>query len=221
MIELNNIKFDTKKKTLDFIRLKLYDILNNMEACEYFITKENELFKFFKELAKYSPEKKKQIEDLKLRKIRVTHNPRNFKAFHTELIFKDESAVDISFLWCVSLIDSKDKECSKSDLLACMRKSIIGQIHDFKKTQIQKCELCNSKNELVVDHVIKFRDLVKDFLNKRNDNDIKFKDFLSDDPILGGSIFKKNCDFNDDWLLFHQKNSELRILCNKCNLKER
>lgn len=220
-IEIENKTFKTKKELKEYIRNimnKLIEETTDENPYYHIKKKEDEtLYNFLKALAYYNKEKKNIIEERKIKYFGVQRNPQNNKTFHNYIMFKDKTDIDISFLWCVDLIGREKPNTDKTDLNQCLRKSINYQIKEFKnKTKDKTCKLCNKNNcEYHVDHIIKFRDLTKQFLSVNNEIPK-----IINDNINGGKMFEnENNEFIKKWTEYHKKEATLRILCKDCNLK--
>lgn len=222
-IKISEIEFKTKKEIKEYIRKYMYNIIENKidnDNKYYQIRRGNEMYNFLKELAYFNKEKKELIKEKRIDYFGVQRNEINKKTFHNYIRFKNEEIIDISFLNCVNLMgnENKNKNDYIFDLNQCLRKSINYQIEEFKKiTKDKSCSLCKNIDKYHVDHIIKFRDLAKDFLKEN-----KIIPDMIDDNIIGGKKFKYDDDeFNIKWKEYHKNNAKLRILCETCNLLEK
>lgn len=101
-----------------------------------------------------------------------------------------------------------------------MRFSIHPQIIKFKENISNlKCEICQSTNNINVDHYNpQFIDLQKSFLEI---NKLPIPKYF-DENTLGIKKFKdEDKDFENEWCKYHFKNAKLRILCKKCNTSQK
>jgi len=229
-VEINGIEFKSKNEAKDYLRKFFNEFLKEIdrENPYYYIRKDNnkDLYKFLKKLVVHNEEKKKLIEERKIKYFGLQRNERNYKSFQTYIKFKDGSSDDVSFLNCVDLIGGNNKMPDwLFDLRDCLRKTIKDQTIQYKNERIKNdgyisCDICDDyTDKLEVDHIYKFRKLVDDFIKNR-DIENEIKNIIVDDLKNGGKMFKENTQIKKDFEEYHQKNATLRLLCKKCNLKE-
>ena len=104
---------------------------------------------------------------------------------------------------------------NKDDLYIAMRNSIIPQIIDYRNNHDNLvCEICKNFENIEIDHKEpQFIDLFSNFINEQ-----KYKPtFFSSDKYHRKIFTEKDRDFNEKWINYHKKNSNLRPLCKKCN----
>jgi hypothetical protein len=141
--------------------------------------------------------------------IYIIRNKKNSKYFEFRLIKTDGTEEDISYRNCIN------KRSSNYDINQAFRNSIDYQIKDFRNNCTKECVLCGCNQDIHIDHIYLFKNLVKDFINERDDIPTSF-----DDNIDNTAIFKKeNINFENEWKEYHEKHSTLRPLCKNCNLK--
>jgi len=165
--------------------------------------------KFFKELLKFHPNYENKCK--KMENIFLAKNSWGTKCIH---IFNTDGTIDdISYLKCIDGVNNY------TNMTKAFRCEIEYQIKNFRKEFLNnssKCELCNNKLKndanTHVDHIIKFRDILKKFLQK-----IK-SDFV-DTKSIGVRRIIKDEEIRNKWIKYHKKHSKLRLLCKKCNLK--
>lgn len=104
-------------------------------------------------------------------------------------------------------------------LKKAMRNHVSPQLLAFRRGMPLVCALCQSENQIEVDHHIpKFRDLFADFVqswpqdqylpssfNKNSFNSVAFQD--------------EDCEFSSQWYAYHKDHAVLRPLCRACNLR--
>lgn len=215
LFEYKDFKFKTKKEMKEYIRKYMNEKIKDQKT--YDIKKDDPIYKLLKKITNNNPDKKELVKEKGIKHFNVCINPVNNKSFHNSIIFKDDTMVDISFLWCVDLINREPPDETQNKINQCLRKSINSQIEEFKKnTKDKNCQICTKNNcEYHVDHIIKFRDLAKEFLSLN----LNIPE-IENDIINGGSKFKnENDEFITKWQIYHKENAKLRILCKKCNLK--
>jgi 5-methylcytosine-specific restriction endonuclease McrA len=124
-------------------------------------------------------------------------------------IWKGDTRHPISWVKCVTGRQSTDHNRLKKVL----RNTIESQIKEFREKAPHFCEECGTDENLQVDHIIMFKDLVEDF----NRNRIPPTDFL--DAGRGKLMFKEEDRlYHDEWVNYHKNEATLRILCQKHNL---
>jgi 5-methylcytosine-specific restriction endonuclease McrA len=101
-----------------------------------------------------------------------------------------------------------------------MRDEINYQIQNFKQEAIYKCCICKTFDKTVeyhADHIIPFSKIKDDFLNENElPIPVKFKD-----GINGTKLFiYDDYEFKNNWTKYHLHNTQLQILCQRCNLKK-
>jgi len=188
-------------------KTKYFKIKLNKGLCQSLKKERNEDFNDFMELFKYHPQyeiKLKNVVDLC-----IVSNKRNKKCFEINLIRKNGEIEDISYLNCINI------KKNNFNLNSALRYTIEPQIKYFRKCNENKCEFCGSTNDIHIDHIIMFKNLVEDFLKTTN-HSIPC-DF--DDNEYNGCKFKlKDKEIQDEWFYYHKQNAKLRCLCSKCNL---
>ena len=100
-----------------------------------------------------------------------------------------------------------------------MRYAISNQILEYKNSCEEHnliCEICKSKEDTHIDHIILFKQLYDDFLKQNKLNiPVKF-----DDNYYNSAMFTPEDElFNKSWCEYHEKHAILRCLCKSCNLK--
>lgn len=141
--------------------------------------------------------------------IYIIRNKKNSKYFEFRLIKTDGTEDDISYRICIN------KRSSSYDINQAFRNAIDYQIKDFRNNCAKECVFCGCNEDIHIDHIYLFKNLVNDFINERNDIPTSF-----DDNIDNTSIFKKeDINFENEWREYHEKHSTLRPLCKNCNLR--
>ena len=182
----------------------------NKGLCRSLKDERNEDFIDFMELFKYHPESDTKLRDVI--DICIISNKKNKKYFELNLIKSNGEIEDISYRCCIN------ERNNTFNLNRALRYAIEPQIQDFRYKNEMKCSFCNSIDNVHIDHIIMFKNLVKEFL-KLNSKSIP-TDF--DDKEYNGSKFKlKDKQFEEDWFIYHKNNAKLRCLCSKCNLSRK
>jgi 5-methylcytosine-specific restriction endonuclease McrA len=148
--------------------------------------------------------------------IKIVKDKLNINALKTIIIKKDGSEIDIS--WKVA-ITGKPKG-DKQELMSAMRSSIDEQIVQFRKGSDKKCVLCTNTDNLHIDHIIHFDEIVLNFINIMKSKNINIPDTFGDtnDDTHRRCFLETDKDFKNEWTDYHYENAQLRVLCQKCNL---
>ena len=115
--------------------------------------------------------------------------------------------------WSIrSAISGKDVS-RWTKLTQALRSSIRSQMQKFRVAGNGKCELCEVEGFCEVDHCVRFRDLMRDYLDLRGYFPLDY------DYLHSGFAFKsEDREFEANWQQFHQERCSLRLLCHDCHL---
>lgn len=196
---INSIDFQTISQIKKYYQTMMKNYLITMDNDDMegiLIYKDDENYNFLIDLLKYNLEKKQTQIDY----FEITKNKINTNSYHVEIYYNNNYHEDVSFIYCIKCIKKKPKYNWREKF----RQTISSTVIEFKKNNILICEICKKNNlpycDYHVDHVIKFRTLLKDF--------------LENNPI---HYLYVN---HDEWKKYHDTNCKLRILCKDCNLLE-
>jgi len=179
----------------------------NKGLCKSLKTERNEDFNDFMELFKYHPESETKL--LNVIDLCIVSNKRNKKYFEINLIKSTGEYEDVSYRCCIN------QRNNNFNLNQALRYAIDPQIQEFRSKNINKCEKCGSTNNIHIDHIVMFKNLVDDFL-KTTSKPIPSE---FDDNEYNGAKFKtSDKEIENEWFIYHKKNAKLRCLCSKCNL---
>lgn len=194
-----------KSQKTNYFKIRL-----NKGLCKSLKKERSEDFNDFMELFKYHPES--EIKLLDVIDLCIVYNKRNSKCFEINLIKSNGEIQDISYRCCIS------QRRNNFNLNQALRYAIEPQIQEFRYNNEMKCNFCHSIDNIHIDHIIMFKDLVNEYLKtilKPIPNEF-------DDNEFNGSKFKiKDRQFERDWFIYHQNNAKLRCLCSKCNLSRK
>jgi len=192
-------------KKLDYFRNKI----NEIGLC-HSIKQNNpifydELMDIFKSHPDY-PDKFISVVDVSIAFNKI--NPK--KCYELQLISDKPSNEPVSYRKCFQKV-SKD-----NNLKMAMRYSVSDQILEFKnKCDKLICDICKSKQNIQIDHVILFKQLYDNFLLQ---NKLPIPTQF-DSTYYNSAKFKSNdVEFENSWSDYHKQHAILRCLCNKCNL---
>jgi len=163
----------------------------------------------FKELFNVHPNKEKIS---KMVDIAIKSNPMYPNTDIIYIIDEDGNYDTVSYK---TAFESKKPKYSYIGIL--MRNLIQSQTYSFFNNNKQECELCEYNGaHLAVDHFqIPFIKLRDDFLSERKVPIINQTDD-GGNPILDDDN-EEHVKFRKEWLIYHQENAKLRILCRSCN----
>jgi len=195
-------QFKTKKE-----KQKYFSNLLNKGLCDSLKNKRLDDYNDFIELFKNHPDYPNKLEEVV--DICIVKNKLNNKAFELNLIKKDGTYDDISYIICIS------KRNPYYDLNVALRNAIKNQILDFKNTiKKYECEFCGSNKEIQIDHEILFKKLTTEFLKTEQ----KIPNLFTKNYSNETKFRQEDKNFENRWFEYHKNNSKLRQLCKKCNL---
>jgi len=171
-------------------------------------------FKTLNNLLKRHPEY--NVKTSKMVDFEIVRNKLNAAAFEVNILNDDDTKTDISWVTAIKA------NITKSDLIEALRSSIESQIFDFKKATPQSnvfCQTCFSKDNIQIDHIVTFKDLVKSFLTKEKDEEVPTSFVNMTDGTNRKCFKKEDARFEQRWREFHFKHAELRFLCRTCNVR--
>jgi 5-methylcytosine-specific restriction endonuclease McrA len=210
-IKILDLTFKSKADFKAYVKNLIY---NDISLCDSVLSMKPDLFNILVEILKRHPDfnnKTKKMCDLK-----IVRDTLNKKAFKIMIINNDSTEIDIS--WHVA-IDGKHKS-DKAELVSALRSSIESQILNFKNKSEQKCVICSNTDNLHVDHIIHFDELVYNFITimKSENYEIPNKFGELDDSTHRRCFLDSDFNFKSRWLAYHREHATFRILCMKCNL---
>jgi hypothetical protein len=197
----------TQNQLREYARKNMHEIGECTSVIKYHPEKWDLFMYLFERHSDY-PEKFNGLID-----IQIKYNPIYKKQLET-IIIKDNGTKDD-----VSVLNNCITGKPKDNLTVAMRNAIVSQIYEFKNNASLICELCESIENIHIDHYKpQFVDLKTAFLNDWQStipnifeqNESHSKIFISDDIC-----------FETKWFDYHQKNATLRVLCKKCNLSRK
>jgi hypothetical protein len=149
-----------------------------------------------------------------MKNIGISEN-KTFKHFEVYIV-KEDGSIDV-----VSALTNCVRGRKSNDLSNAMRNSVNLQIQNYKKENLLelKCIECSSTENIHIDHSSpQFIDLQKTFIETCK----LVIPTLFDENEWNGKIFKDiNKDFENKWYSYHKDNSNLQLLCEKCNLTKK
>jgi hypothetical protein len=124
-------------------------------------------------------------------------------------IWKGETRESISWVKC----STGRKITNHQKLMKAMRYSVESQINEFRQKVPKFCEECGNTENLQVDHIIMFKDLIKEF-NHNREPPTEFNELGRHELIFK----EQDKQYENDWIQYHKDEATLRILCQKHNL---
>jgi len=200
--------FTTKKECEQYVRNKLY----LLGCCHIDINHID--WVFFNDLIKNHPEylEKKGVG------VEYFEISQTISSYALNIRRVDNSYIDISWIYCCFKYRPE-----KQSLLDAMRFAIYPSIRLFRNSNdILQCQLCgindiNATYEIDHDNP-SFLTLSTDFIASNND----FPSLFDDHQRFHNAIFKKeNADYERHWILYHNTNCNLQVLCKKCNRRKK
>ena len=146
----------------------------------------------------------------------IVRDALNVHALKIMIINEDASETDISWRCAIT---GKPKT-KKEELVSAMRSSVDEQIFQFRKDNEKQCVLClNTDKTLEVDHIIHFDEIVFNFMKRIENKKISIPNSLGDtiDNTHRRCFLETDVIFKNEWIDYHRKNAQLRMLCKKCN----
>jgi hypothetical protein len=210
---IGDLKFNTKKECEEYTR----NIINNLGCC--IINKEHSLFSFFIDLIENHPKHDEKI-GLGVDYFHIIKNPISPKYYQTMIKRVDGSNVDFSWVYCCQF----KERTVKFELNQAMRTAIHNDIVKFRTQQTKiMCNLCKLTEEswdnYHIDHDNpSFQKLQNNFFSITK-NPIP-KTFNQDNKYYSTIFKEEDSKFKNEWVLYHNQNCNLQILCKKCNLEK-
>jgi hypothetical protein len=194
----------TQKAQLDYYRKIL-----NKGLCSSLFKERNDDYKDLMFLFTKHPEYPYKTRDVI--DINITQNTLNTRALQFNLIRKNGDIEDISYRYCI--VKPKDNH----RFIGAMRSCIKPQITSFRKTNLSICQFCGETENIHIDHIYTFKNLVNDFLLINPDKPTLFNQNTDNQHIFR----KEDANFANKWFQYHKLNATLRPLCAKCNLSRK
>ena len=192
--------------TTQTAKLEYFKIILNKGLCSSLFKERPQDYKDLMLLFTKHPEYPYKTRDVI--DINITQNTLNKKAFQFNLIRNNGDIEDISYRYCI--VKHKDNHC----FLGAMRTCIKPQITAFRNTNLSICEICGKTENIHIDHIYTFKNLVTDFLLINPNKPTIFNQNTDNQHIFR----KEDANFANKWFQYHKLNATLRPLCAKCNL---
>ena len=206
IIVLDGMPFKTKKACKEYVR----NIIQGLKIGER-VKKEHTHFNLFNDLIQRHSEKEGKIGcGIKYFFLCLD----GFKNRYMKIMRLDKTDIDFSWSWCIET----RKENPFFLLTQAMRFEVKSQILDFR-FQFQapfQCNTCNiMTNEIEIDHIIEFKDLVSKFIEINPNIPTTFDD---ESTNYHNAVFKEcDRDFANHWNEYHKNQSILQLLCVSCH----
>lgn len=131
---------------------------------------------------------------------------RRFNSVAVKTVMHDGEVVD----WSLRNAVSGRFPSQHTQLTLAMRLSIRPQIQSFKQHN-RKCEICYSWEDIQIDHVLPFKEIMRRFLDTGKAPE--FYHFSAS----GWSFTKEHREYEERWYEFHRAHAKLRPLCSRCH----
>lgn len=207
---IGELGFTSKDATLKYTRSIIQEIGYRK------IYPSDTYYQFLCDLLNNHTEKESKI-GVGINHFEITLSPK-FKDTYWLIHRIDGSVVDVSYNHCCKF---KERPITRS-LTDAMRYSVKDMTINFKTSKsILSCNKCHNSTlkykEYHVDHILPFVDLYNKFMSSNtlsiptvfNESDCNIACFRPDD-----------CEFETNWIIFHNNNATLQILCKTCNLQK-
>jgi hypothetical protein len=130
----------------------------------------------------------------------------------------DESSIDVSYNHCCEF---KPRSVT-SYLVDAMRYAVKDTTINFKISQSTLiCNICSNSTldykEYHTDHIRPFTDLYKQFMT---DNILPIPSMFNESECNIYCFKPEDVEFETSWVIFHNNNATLQILCKTCNLRK-
>lgn len=212
--KLGELSFKTKKACEEHVRTVINDIGH---GC---IESNHPQWDFFNILINNHPEKEFKIGE-GVAYFWIQKNPIG-NGLATMIKRTDGSIADFSWRYCCEFKPRTIIE----DVTKAMRHSISPEIKKFKQTFDHKfkCAMCNhsgtKSQDFHADHVYPFSRIKDEFLLQEKENATPIPDRVASMNIGATQFHKEDNAFEKRWMDFHNKRSQLQILCASCNLNK-
>jgi len=203
--QIGEIGFKTKTEAVNYTRNILKNNLGRI------ITKNDKLFNYLLCMVEMHTDRDEKI-GAGIDSFIIKLNNYNNIALYINRI--DNTKIDISWKYVCQF---KPRN-SNHNLISALRNSINYQICEYRSKNSDKliCELCQSKNNIHIDHIIHFQKIREDFINSTR---LTIPEKFDDCPNTHQAVFKyKDLEFRKQWAKYHKENATLRPLCRDCNL---
>lgn len=197
---VDGVMIKTKKLTKEHIKDKLiakkkYNDSVDVYNCDTF-------FAFLISIMKIHYYWKNHLNDILY--FRIYNNRK--KQVCLQIIDIGHNAIDVSY----DVYNHTEPKSDSVYLTRAMRLSVTDQILDYIKTNPEKiCKECNTTEDIQVDHVYEFKNIVKDFKEIEKDSPSFFKN--------NGDFLDANKDYSKKWQTFHKQKATYQYLCGRCN----
>ncbi len=174
-----------------------------------------EYYEYFYLLCKRHPNQAKMSKCVDFQ---IYKNLINKNSFGVNIVNDDNTITEISMRICITM----EKTSNIANFNAALRQCISHQILAYKNNaDLSYCSICNCSlhdKNIHIDHVVKFRDLVRDFMEINQETIGQIPDTYSKTAFTFLTIFKNE----DKWIgdlfeEYHLNNATLRVACDRCN----
>jgi hypothetical protein len=189
---------------------KNYTLINFDSIKEGLFTPEQVEAKIFHELLNRHPDK-----DIKIG-VGIKYFQLSFgKGYEVKIIRLDDTIERFSWLWCCKKSFSKSNEYK---LTEAFRNCIYDDIIDYReKNENRYCMICDTSENIQIDHIYPFSLILKRFKNKKE----RTYPTEFDKNKWGSCIFKdEDQKLKNRFYKYHKRKAEYQYLCGTCNKKK-
>jgi hypothetical protein len=206
--------FETEAELREYV----VGLIKQVGVCPNLAARNPEAFQFFKDLFGRHPEKDRKgvhlLIDISICRFPKARADRPLEVNDHQFKIHKSDGSDDTISW-VSCVKGRVNPVGKK-LNWAMREAVEDQIREFRAGQRGvPCEMCETYEDLTVDHIKKFKEIKDEFLALRTDHPNDFgKNSLSQE------IFRaEDEEYKRAWQEYHRSKATLRILCKACNRK--
>lgn len=196
VLKIGQRVFNTKNAAHKYYR----SYINSLENGIY--DPDTQCYSELMSLFRLHPEYDEKIASRNVCGIEIESNAWNKKAKNIRLLYDDEwdKVTNISWRYCI-----QSPPTDKMNVTVVMRRAVYDTMYQFRHSvDDKKCVLCESTEDLEVDHHgVKFRDIRDAWLDDNKFNCIK------NNGVNSVTL--------EDWKEYHDDVCDLRLLCHSCN----
>jgi 5-methylcytosine-specific restriction endonuclease McrA len=205
-VTIGDLEFSSKQAAQDYTRSVLDEIGRGVS-----IYPSHPRFPFFNSLLNNHSDRPRK-EGTGISSFGIQRNARDGRNHETYIIRTDGTKETFSWKDCAG----KTSLTNEQKLKKAYRCSIDSQIEEYRKSQPNRCVLCNSTDQLSVDH-------------KEPTFYVLMKTFQAQTSLLVPTVFDKQAKtnaeifratdkpFEDAWIDYHKIHAVLQILCDACH----
>ena len=202
-------EYATQKDFELYVKTLIYNIIG---VCDDIKINHPDSFKVLNKILERNPNFNSRKENISTIKLVEDTSNNSLKMF---LVYENGHENAISWKCAITGKVKTDKY----KLMSALRSSVEDQILKFRRESIQECNFCNSKNNLHVDHIKHFEEIVFEFLEIMKTKNKKIPTFFGETDRNRKCFLENDSEIQTLWNEYHKREATLRMLCQSCNLK--